>query len=377
MKISLRQIETGFAGERCYVHARGAVAPDGFGMVTTQPLRLSGSDIFYGLCMMSTPDGGVSWTPIAACPELARRPWGDGNEIVMADATPGWHAASGKFLLTGQGTIYRDDEPLPAPSPSYVMYGVYDREAGKWGEPEILALPEAFFACGAGCTQRFDLPNGEILLPVYGMDYAGAANPWENSYSAHVLRLGFDGNRLELREIGPALTWPEPRGFCEPSLISVGGEYFLTLRNDLAGYVARSSDGLCFDRPEEWRFDDGTPLGNYNTQQHWIELAGELYLVYTRRGADNDHIFRHRAPLFIARVDRETLRVIRESETVAVPERGARLGNFGCARIDAGRAWIVAAEWMQTVEPDPCDWRRCMEYGSDNSIFIAEVCTNS
>ena len=40
----------------------------------------------------------------------------------------------------------------------------------------------------------------------------------------------------------------------------------------------------------EWRFDDGSPLGSYNTQQHWVTVGGGLFLVYTRKGADNDHI---------------------------------------------------------------------------------------
>ena len=47
MKIELQRIATGFQGEFCYTHARGAAAPDGRAVITTQPLRLTGSDIFY------------------------------------------------------------------------------------------------------------------------------------------------------------------------------------------------------------------------------------------------------------------------------------------------------------------------------------------
>ena len=35
----------------------------------------------------------------------------------------------------------------------------------------------------------------------------------------------------------------------------------------------------------------------------------------------------------MARVDPEKLQIIRAREKVVVPERGAELGNFGCARI--------------------------------------------
>ena len=59
--------------------------------------------------------------------------------------------------------------------------------------------------------------------------------------------------------------------------------------------------------------------------------------------------------------------LIRATETIAVPERGARLGNFGCHRVNDNESWIVAAEWMQP------DWKVCMQYGSRNTIFIAKI----
>ena len=64
-----------------------------------------------------------------------------------------------------------------------------------------------------------------------------------------------------------------------------------------------SDDGLQFAEPKPWTFDDGAELGSYNTQQHWLAHSDGLFLVYTRRGANNDHIVRHRAPLFMAQVD--------------------------------------------------------------------------
>lgn len=96
-------------------------------------------------------------------------------------------------------------------------------------------------------------------------------------------------------------------------------------------------------------------------------------MVYTRRGAGNDHVFRHRAPLFIAEFDPVTMKLIRSTEQIAVPERGARLGNFGCMQVSDTESWVVVSEWMQTTAPDPFNWRRCMEYGSDNSVFIAKI----
>ena len=79
------------------------------------------------------------------------------------------------------------------------------------------------------------------------------------------------------------------------------GEYFLTIRNDKRGFVTRSKDGLNFAPIQTWKFDDGTDLGNYNTQQHWVTHSDGLFLVYNRRGANNDHIIRHRDPCSLDR----------------------------------------------------------------------------
>jgi hypothetical protein len=67
-----------------------------------------------------------------------------------------------------------------------------------------------------------------------------------------------------------------------------------------------------------------------------------LFLVFTRRGANNDHIPRNRAPLFMAQVDPEKLQVIRRTEQELIPERGVMLGNFGAAAVDENETWVEA-----------------------------------
>lgn len=88
MEIELKRIDTCFSGEFCYTHARAAVAPDGFAVMTTQPLRLSGSDIYYGMRELVSRDGGKSWSAICEVPELSRRPFPGRPELelAMADA---------------------------------------------------------------------------------------------------------------------------------------------------------------------------------------------------------------------------------------------------------------------------------------------------
>lgn len=66
--------------------------------------------------------------------------------------------------------------------------------------------------------------------------------------------------------------------------------------------------------------------------------------------------------------------LIRKTERELVPNRGARLGNFGAqSREDMGDAFVIVSEWMQTTEPDPYDYKKCMSYGSDNSIFVTHI----
>ena len=109
------------------------------------------------------------------------------------------------------------------------------------------------------------------------------------------------------------------------------------------------------------------------TQQHWVTHPQALFLVYTRKGADNDHVFRHRAPLFIARVDPDKLQVIRTTEQVLVPEKGARLGNFGVTRFSENETWVTVTEWMQTTGPKHHDPDKLISYGADNRIWVAKL----
>jgi hypothetical protein len=188
-----------------------------------------------------------------------------------------------------------------------------------------------------------------------------------------VLRCQFDGTKLTYVAHGSELTVPTDRGLGEPSLTVYRGRYYLTMRHDKAGYVATSEDGLNYGPPKLWTWDDGTELGNYNTQQHWVTHERGLFLVYTRRGADNDHVFRHRAPLFMGQVDPEKLCVIRSTERILVPNRGARLGNFGVTKVSDQETWVTVSEWMQTNPPRPYDYTIPMKYGSDNAVFAARI----
>jgi len=377
LKVELRLIREGYDRKTCWVHARSGFFPKtDWGIITMQKLRLNSSDIFSELNDMLSLDGGRTWSePQAHTDSLARWPLPGGMEEGICDFTPMWHAASGAMLGTGSTIIYKDDEQIPNPKPRFTGYSVYQPERRQWSPWRKLQLPELkkYYSTGAGCTQRVDLPDGNILLPVYMPQMHTASGIYQFQSISTVFLCAFDGVNLTFIRQGNDMTLPEGRGCCEPSLVSFQGRYYLTLRNDFTALVAVSDDGLHYSEPIVWRFDDGQELGSYNTQQHWLCCGGRLYLVYTRRGADNDHVLRHRAPLFLAEVDHEHLQVIRRTEQILVPEHGAALGNFGVTSVSKDESWVVVSEWMQTTPPNPFDCRNCEKYGSNNRVFLAVV----
>jgi hypothetical protein len=64
-------------------------------------------------------------------------------------------------------------------------------------------------------------------------------------------------------------------------------------------------------------------------------------------------------------VDPERLRILKHTEKILVPQRGARLMNYTVSSIDSQQTWVTTAEWMQ---PPGCEM-----YGSDGSVFTAKI----
>lgn len=368
-RIQLDVVSRGYDGKTCWVHPRAGAIPGETPKVvlTMQKLLLTGSDVFFALNEMRTDDLGRMWVgPKEHADTLGRRDEPDGVTVNVCDFWPKWHAKSGKLLGIGHTVRYQNGKVMPNRKRE-TAWSVYDPDRRTWTDWATLAMPDAdkFYNAGAGCVQRVDLPNGDILLPIY----FGAKG---ERTRVTILRCSFDGQTLRHVAQGNELAVDADRGLHEPSLSRFGDRYYLALRQDKSGYVTSSTDGLHFDPPQKWSRDDGTELGNYNTQQHWVNHANGLFLVYTRKGANNDHVFRHRAPLFIAQVDPETLRVVRKTERVLVPERGARLGNFGVVEVNERETWVTVSEWMQTWSPNiviPPD----NKYGADNSVYVARI----
>lgn len=359
-----------FDGTKCWVHPRAGIVPNlGHGsfprvVMTMNTLDLEGSDVFKGMFGLYSDDMGEHWTNVEKIDNLAPRfEVFDGEErpIAASDFWPKYHKKTKSLLGIGHTVVYTKDWKVTMPRPRHTSYSIYNSNKGGWSKWSKLDMPnvEKFFNSGAGCAQRFDLPDGDILLPV-------SLYPKGRNSHITVLKCSFDGNTLAYKDQGNQLGIDNStRGLHEASITYFDGRYYMTIRNDKLGFVSTSMDGMNFTPIQPWKFDDGSELGSYNTQQHWVTHSDGLFLVYTRRGANNDHVFRHRAPLFMARVDPEKLCVLRETERVLVPEKGARLGNFGVVDVSPDETWVTVSEWMQ---PEGVE-----KYGSDGSVWIARI----
>jgi len=364
MKISALQIPNKYDGKRCFVHSRLSPITENDLIMTTQYLYTEGSDTFDGIMLMHSHDGGNTWSTPA--PDEALSAYiDDGKKISFCDAAHIHHKKTDKILTVGIVTAYTPDGLHPFNGfVNYSFYAVYNSLLNRYEKPLRLPVPqEATFGrgCCSGCGQFVEEDNGDILIPL-------SITKENGKCAVAVARFAFDGNKLEFISRGKLVEYDgdeTSRGLYEPSLCRFKGKYYLTIRNDGFGFWAVSDDGQAFSAPQKWCWDTGLVVPTYNTQSHWLILNEHLYLVYTRRCGSNDHVFRNRAPLFVAEVgiNGDNPSILRSTEQIAVPERGARLGNFGVISINSRKAAVTVSEWMQP--------KGCEAYGSDNSFWVS------
>lgn len=336
-----------------FLQARAAVIPDS--KRAEQVITLSyygfGTHAYGDMYQISRSSPHSPWsapTPIAG---LKKELIEDTLFRVIGDVTPAWHQKTRTLLATGKSFFslanVRTDMPnqkrIDLEHLQEVAYATMNPKTGHWSSIKVVKLPERlsngdrFYCTNAGCTQRFDLDNGNVLLPVRYLK--------GKHYVTTVLLCRFDGDQLSYVRHGTSLSVPSGRGLYEPSLTRHKGWYYLTMRADDGAWVAKSRDGLTFEPAVEWKFDDDQLLGSYNTQQHWITHKSGLYLVYTRKAGYNDAVFRHRAPLFMAKVNTGNLRIVRasEQEIIPIPKNNGDLGNFGVTDVSPNETWITAS----------------------------------
>lgn len=332
--------------ETTWFHPRPCMFPSGdthHALMTLQ--SISGSDVFGPVHWTISKDLGRMWSEPQPIHGLGRRKLDDEQEEGVCDVVPEYHASTNTVLAIGHNVYYRKGvlaRPQESRWPVYVVRAT----DGSWSSPQKLNWddPRGAFIYTCGCAQRVTLAGGEILIPL-------SFGPRETQpRSVTSVRCTFDGKQLSIRNVGSELTSSVGRGLLEPSLATLNGKCFITIRaEDERGYVSVSDDGLNWQKQQPWMWNDGQPLVMSTTQQRWLVHSDGLFLVYTRKAEQNAKVMRWRTPLFVAEVDRQTLRLIRESEQVVLPLVGdavhvALMGNFHTVAASRAESWVTVGE---------------------------------
>lgn len=352
---------SGFDKKSCKVQPVVAFDGENTVILSYQKLLLTGIDVMYGVYVAKSTDGGKTFSK----PEFQKALSDTFCDEIRTSyhGMPFYNKKHKKWFGLGRTTPYKNDgKPVLVNgvcAGAYPLYLSLDAEKGEFTGYSILPFPfEYSIVTTAG--QLYEYENGDMLIPFYFR-----SNKYPKSTCVTV-RYAMEENGLRIVQVGePLVADSYERGIGEPSIAYLNGKFYMTIRADEVGLYAESDDGFYFSEPKPWVWDDGTILENYNTQQHWVCNEKGLFLAYTRRGAHNDHVFRHRAPIFMTRFDEDRKCLLRDEEIILVPELGARLGNFNVIEATEKESWLMTAEWMQP--------RGCEKYGSDNSLWLARI----
>lgn len=339
-----------------WFHPRACVIP-GEGDVPHVLMTLQaigGSDYFGPVHWSISKDMGRTWSDPVALPALGRQAVPgreDGLMAAVCDVTPQYHPQTNTVLALGHVVFYKGEyfarnEQLAR----YPIYAVRDAD-GNWSERKILEWddPRGSFIYSNNCGQRVVLPDGEIQMSF-------TFGPQAKQRMVAGVRARFDGETLEVSQVGPPLQHAHGRGLLEPSVAQFQHQFWMTIRaEDGRGYVTRSADGIQWEEKKPWCWEDGTPLDMSTTQQHWVTHSDGLFLVYTRKDKDNANVIRWRSPLYVAQVDVERMCLIQSTERtvlplvgdgVDAPDQVALMGNFNVTHVSAEESWVTVGEWM-------------------------------
>ena len=333
-----------------WFHPKACAVPTPQPHVLMTLQTISGSDVFGPVHWTQSSDGGVTWADPEPIAGLGWVDAADGLQRGVCDVVPEYHAPTRTVLAMGHEVFYRDRK-LARPQPRRLPVYLVRDEQGRWSEPHIFEWdhPRGSAMYTSNCSQRWTLPGGDVLVPMCFHPTSTVAR------AATTARCSFDGRTLTIRKVGNFLENNIGRGLLEPSLTQLDGRFYLTLRaEDDRGYVSASNDGLDWSPIQPWMWHDGEPLIMSTTQQHWLTHSGALYLAYTRRTETNAKVARFRAPLYVAEVDRSTMRLIRETERVLLPMIGnsaddpdgvMRMGNFHPVTVSPTETWVTVGAW--------------------------------
>ena len=368
--------------KQCKIAPKIFTDGNGNTFLTYQILNMDGVDVFSGFYISRWDAENNVWGEPKRCevgdPVAEQRTSGQKKSVAYPEYV-GYH--NGKWYVFGNTTMYNDalttlyqtyedNKPFAWP-----VYMTFDPEQGDFTSCEPFDFPIENYALAYPFEQVVWKEDGHVLIPFY---YSLKNNT--KNYKVVVVEYSVDAStgKPTVVACGKTIDASASYSIGEPSLVKYGSKYYITIRlNDddntkpnKSGIWAVSDDGLNFSSPVEWNWDSDDEFFNMSTQQHWVKVGGELYLVYTRDNGSNSDILRHRAPLYMAKFDTEKGLLLKATEQAIVPKRGARLGNFYVSDISESEQWLITAEWMQDTASKPINPGAV---AADNSLWIVRI----
>ena len=188
--------------------------------IITQSVYGYGTHAYGDLYMMKKPSAKAKWGFPEIIGALARQVTSGGYVKAFGDVTPAWHEKTQTVLCTGKSFFAyaqnTGDSPLnkkrvDIENMQEIAYAVYSPGENQWSKLKSVVVPEKldngddFVEVNAGCTQRVDLPNGDVLLPI--------RYKRNGFYVSTVILCAYDGQELKYKKHGSLLTIEKGRGF--------------------------------------------------------------------------------------------------------------------------------------------------------------------
>jgi hypothetical protein len=336
--------------------------------------KITGSDVFHRVHYSLSTDNGKSWSEPAPISSFGHKDLGNNLVEGVCDVVPEYHQKTDTVLAIAHNVFYNKMErkvngnSLYLTKPNSDRHPVYSirNSDGSWSKRKTLdfKIADKSGMYTAGSAQRVTLENGDIIIPI---SLTSDQKATKNARMICSCLCSYDGEELKIKEHGNTLRFDCGRGLLEPSIIKYNGMYYMTIRTeDNRAYLSFSEDGLQWQGLYPWNWDNGEQLITSTTQQHWLEINNELWLVYTRKSKDNEHIMRWRAPLYMAKVsfnnksgmpfdkNKNIPCLIRNSEKTIIPIRAsendttnaARMGNFDVRSLNENEALLTVGECL-------------------------------
>ena len=143
--------------------------------------------------------------------------------------------------------------------------------------------------------------------------------------------------------------------------------------------LKRASQQL-FSRPNDERFESFEALQSHcNRMKESSTLHWQLPTEFTpcpmglelglQIGGDGIHWQRDGSALMAPK----RLCVIRATERILLPDKGAQFGQFGALNASAKETWVMDAESMLGDAKKPFDIARTIQRGANNRVYLCRI----